>query len=184
MIRKMLFFRIFGIVYIFASVIGSGVFAGDLEMSKNNMNWVFFSDQVMGGKSQGRADAAIDGGTEFVRLQGYVTTANNGGFIQIRKPIAGLGVDLKGISLKIRGNGETYYVFIRTSGTMLPWQYYKADFPTKREWSEVHIEFKSFIRSSAWLGKKILPEKIKSIGIVAFGRDHKALIDVASVQFF
>ena len=184
MIRNMVLFRIFGIVYIFALAIGSVVFAGDLEMSKNNMNWVFFSDQVMGGKSQGRAEVAIDGGTEFVRLQGDVTTANNGGFIQIRKPIAGLSRDLKGISLKIRGNGKKYYVFIRTSGTMLPWQYYKADFPTKREWSEVQIEFKSFIRSSAWLGQKILPEKIKSIGIVAFGRDHKALIDIASLQFF
>ena len=184
MIRKIHFFKIFGVVHIFALAIGSFVFAGDLEMTKNNMNWVFFSDQVMGGKSQGRAEVAIDGGTEFVRLQGDVTTANNGGFIQIRKPIAGLSRDLKGISLKIRGNGEKYYVFIRTSGTMLPWQYYKADFPSNREWAEVHIEFKSFTRSSAWIGKRVLPEKIKSIGIVAFGRDHKALIDVASFQFF
>ena len=184
MIRKIQFFKIFGVVHIFALAIGSFVLAGDLEMTKNNMNWVFFSDQVMGGKSQGRAEVASDGGTEFVRLQGDVTTANNGGFIQIRQPIAGLSRDLKGVSLKIRGNGERYYVFIRTSGTMLPWQYYKADFPSNREWDEVHIEFKSFTRSSAWIGKRVLPEKIKSIGIVAFGRDHKALIDVASLQFF
>ena len=160
------------------------VYAGDLEMTKNNVDWVFFSDQVMGGRSEGKAKVFTNAEPQFIRLEGNVTTANNGGFIQIRTSVSGLTEKLKGISLKIRGNGERYYVFIRTAGTMLPWQYYKADFLTKREWSEVHIEFKSFIRSSAWLGQKILPEKIKSIGIVAFGRDHKALIDVASLQFF
>ena len=183
MIRKILP-RLFFVVTIIAFAMVSFVFSGDLEMRKNNMNWIFYSDQVMGGKSQGRAEVVLEGNKQFVRLQGNVTTVNNGGFIQIRKPIAGLSKDLKGISLKIRGNGERYFVFIRTSGTMLPWQYYKADFPSTREWAEVHLEFKSFMRSSAWLGKRFLPEKIKSVGVVAFGRDHEALIDVASLKFF
>ncbi len=176
--------RVIGLGNIFAALMGSFVLAGDLEMSKINANWVFFSDQVMGGKSQGKAMALNEGNDQFVRLQGDVTTVNNGGFIQIRTPVNGLGKELKGLSLKIRGNGERYYVFIRTSGTMLPWQYYKAEFPSQREWAEVSIEFESFDRSSAWLSKKIKPETVKSIGIVAFGREHKALVDVAALQFF
>ena len=75
-------------------------------------------------------------------------------------------------------------MFIRTAGTMLPWQYYKADFASKKEWSEIKLQFDNFVRSSAWLNKTIKPESIKSIGIVAFGRDHKAMIDVASLKFF
>ncbi len=159
-------------------------FAGDLEMTSNKSKWVFFSDQVMGGKSQGSAQILRQGDERFVRLQGDVTTANNGGFIQIRTAISGLEKDIKGVSLKVRGNGERYYVFIRTSGTVLPWQYYKADFVSKTDWSEVTLEFKNFIRSSAWLNRVVRPESIKSIGIVAFGRDHKALVDLSSLYFF
>ncbi len=161
--------------------------AGELEMNYTNTTdygWVFFSDQVMGGQSKGEAQVLSEAGNQFIRLKGIVTTANNGGFIQIRTSVAGLEKNLKGISLKVRGNGQRYYVFIRTSGTMLPWQYYKADFLSKPEWIEVNLELKNFIPSSAWLRKTIRPDSIKSIGIVAFGRDHKALIDVASLRFF
>ena len=160
------------------------VYAGDLEMTKNNVDWVFFSDQVMGGKSQGQAQILHDQGNQFIWLKGDVSTANNGGFIQIRTSILGLKKDVKGLSLKVRGNGEKYYVFIRTTGTILPWHYYKADFPSKQEWSEVKLEFQRFTGSSSWLSKTIRPGAIKSVGIVAFGRDHKALIDVSDLEFF
>ena len=160
------------------------VFAGNVEMKANKAGWVFFSDQVMGGKSQGKAELLDDLGDKFIRLEGNVTTANNGGFIQVRAAISGLAREVKGITLKIRGNGEKYFVFIRTSGTVLPWQFYKADFPSKSEWSEVNLEFSQFTRSSAWLSNTVRPESIKSIGIVAYGRDHQALIDIADLKFF
>ena len=182
--RKHKLFHVFGVGIFVSLVMAVFVFAEDPGMKKTNLDWVFFSDQVMGGKSEGKAKVFADGDHQFIRLQGNVTTANNGGFIQIRSPVSGLKEELKGVALKIRGNGEKYYVFIRTAGTMLPWQYYKADFSSKKEWSEIKLEFNKFVRSSAWLNKKIKPESIKSIGIVAFGRDHNALIDVASMQFF
>lgn len=157
-------------------------FSEDADMTKSN--WVFFSDQVMGGKSQGEAKVFQNEDEQFIRLLGNVTTENNGGFIQIRTVVSNVGKDVKGVSLKVRGNGERYYVFIRTSGTVLPWQYYKADFSSNADWSEVLLEFKDFDRSSSWLSKTIRPESIKSLGIVAFGRDHKAQIDLASWHFF
>ena len=185
--KKNRLFKIFILGVTFALAMSFNAFSGDLEMTKitaGNAGWGFFSDQVMGGKSEGKAEVLDEAEDQFIRLQGDVTTANNGGFIQIRTSVSDLEKDFKGISLKVRGNGQKYYVFIRTSGTMLPWQYYKADFPSKTEWSEVNLEFKSFVRSSAWISKIIRPESIKSIGIVAFGRDHKALIDVGAIQFF
>ena len=182
--RKDKLFYVCGLGSLFSFFMVFCVFAEDLEMKKTNVDWVFFSDQVMGGKSDGKAKVLTDTSYQFIRLQGNVTTANNGGFIQIRTSVSGLRDELKGVSLKIRGNGERYYVFIRTAGTILPWQYYKADFLSKKEWSEIKLDFNNFVRSSAWLNKKIKPGSIKSIGIVAFGRDHKALIDVASIQFF
>ena len=177
-------FKVVGLGSLFSVVMMFCVFAEDLGMKKANENWVFFSDQVMGGRSEGKAKVFTNAEPQFIRLEGNVTTANNGGFIQIRTSVSGLTEKLKGISLKIRGNGERYYVFIRTAGTMLPWQYYKADFASKKEWSEIKLQFDNFVRSSAWLNKTIKPESIKSIGIVAFGRDHKAMIDVVSFKFF
>jgi hypothetical protein len=183
-------FRLLGLLGIgtfFAVISAFTVSAGDNEMTevkRQNINWVFCSDQVMGGKSQGKAEFLSNETTNFVRLQGNVTTANNGGFLQIRTAVYNLEKELEGLLLKVRGNGQRYYVFVRTSGTLMPWQYYKADFPTEKNWAEVKLQFKDFVRSSSWLAKTIRPASIKSIGIVAFGRDHNALIDVADLQFF
>ena len=178
-------------------ILGVGIFlnittaftvsAGDSEMKEvkeKNINWFFFSDQVMGGKSQGKAKFFSNEIVNFVRLEGDVTTANNGGFIQIRTKVSNLEKELEGLMIKVRGNGERYYVFVRTSGTIMPWQYYKADFPSENNWVEVKLKFKDFVRSSSWLTKTIRPDSIKSVGIVAFGRNHNALIDVSDLQFF
>ncbi len=48
-------------------------------------DWKFFSDQVMGGVSEGRISLKPDEGKFFLRLEGKVSTANNGGFIQVRR---------------------------------------------------------------------------------------------------
>ena len=178
---------LFGIGTFLALITAFTVSAGDNEMKdvkEQNINWVFFSDQVMGGKSQGKAEFLSNETVNFVRLLGDVTTANNGGFIQIRTAVSNLEKELEGLKLKVRGNGQRYYVFVRTSGTIMPWQYYKADFPSGKNWAEVKLKFKDFVPSSSWLTKTIKSDSIKSVGIVAFGRDHNALIDIADLQFF
>ena len=183
-------FRLLGFLgtVIFVTAISAFIVsAGDndmTELKKQNINWVFFSDQVMGGKSQGKLELFSNETVKFVRLKGNVTTANNGGFIQMRTSVSNLEKELEGLLLKVRGNGQRYYVFVRTSGTIMPWQYYKADFPSEKNWAEVKLKFNDFVRSSSWLAKTIRTESIKSIGIVAFGRDHNALIDIADLQFF
>ena len=79
----------------------------------NSRSWSFFTDGVMGGVSSGKAFLGKSGTDNFVRLEGKVSTANNGGFIQIRHSLTkSLEKDIRGISLKVRGNGEKYYVFI------------------------------------------------------------------------
>jgi len=48
-------------------------------------DWKFFSDQVMGGVSEGKTALKKDKNKFFLRLEGTVSTENNGGFIQVRK---------------------------------------------------------------------------------------------------
>mgnify|MGYP001479745709 CR=1 FL=1 len=154
------------------------------KISDKSVEWEYFSDQVMGGVSTGDLSVIGAPNRQFYRLTGNVSTKNNGGFIQFRANISGLDDTVRGVSLKVRGNGEDYYIFIRTTGTFLPWHYYKVAFPTTSNWKSLKIDLKDFKRSSNFLRKSVLAESIRSIGIVAFGKNHKASIDVAMVDFY
>ena len=145
--------------------------------------WIFFADTVMGGKSSGSVTFTNNTNDNFARLVGNVTTQNNGGFIQIRKKVSGLDNSIEFINLKVKGNNQIYHVFLRTTGTILPWQYYKAEFKAVNTWKTVSIPISSFQRSSGFLSKKIKPANIRSIGLVAFGRDFKADLYVSEIGF-
>ena len=69
----------------------------------------------MGGVSEGRVSVRPGPEGPYVRLEGLVSTANNGGFIQIRTKIADGVKDAEGILLKVRGNGENYYIHLNTN---------------------------------------------------------------------
>lgn len=120
-----------------------------------------------------------EGGVTFARLEGRVSTANNGGFIQMRfrldtpPPAA-----TRGIRLIARGNGETYFVHLRTRGTVLPWQYYQAAFPTSADWQEARIPLSAFRPSGRLLRATPRASDIRSVAVVAFGRDHTARVDI------
>ena len=147
--------------------------------------WEFFSDQVMGGVSTGKISFNKENKLNFINLTGIVSTQNNGGFIQARIKLAEpLTKNIKGIVINAKGNNTTYYLHIRTAGTILPWQYYQAEFSVTSDWEEIKIPFKTFKRSGSFLRKKINPTSLKSIGLVAYGRDHKADLSVASVNFY
>ncbi len=156
----------------------------DTFKSNPEKRWFYFADTVMGGRSSGGVDFKKSGQVNYARLIGNVTTENNGGFIQIRKMISGLDKNTVGIKLKAKGNNQIYHVFIRTSGTILPWQYYKAEFLAKNSWKKIKIPIANFQRSGVFLSKTIKPETIKSIGLVAFGRDFNADLYVSEVSFY
>ena len=146
--------------------------------------WIYFADTVMGGQSEGAVAFKKGSQGQYARLTGNVTTKNNGGFIQIRKRISGLDKDIAGIKLTAKGNNQIYHIFIRTSGTVLPWQYYKAEFSVRNSWKKIKIPIDDFQRSSSFLSRKIRPETIKSIGLVAFGRDFNADLYISEVSFY
>lgn len=92
-----------------------------------DLDWAFLADTVMGGVSEGTA--RIEDGA--LRLTGTVSTENRGGFIQARTALPeGLPVGTSAVRVRVRGNGERYFVHLRTTRTRLPWQYYQAGFET------------------------------------------------------
>jgi len=133
--------------------------------------WTYLSDQVMGGVSEGRA--IVEGG--HLRLTGDVSTLNRGGFIQVRTEVpTSFPKDAQGLVIRVRGNGEGYFVHLRTRGTVLPWQYYQAPFETSGSWQDLRVPFTAFAPSGRMLRSPPRPETVTSVGFVAYGRDHRA----------
>jgi len=168
-----------------AGFIGADEIMIDNFESDSGVRWDYLSDQVMGGVSEGSASVGNDNGEAYAHMTGDVSTANNGGFIQLRTRLAaGADKDAAGIYVKVRGNSQRYYIHLRTRGTMLPWQYYQAAFEVTEEWQIIKLPLESFKPSGSWLRKTALPKSIRSIGIVAYGRNHEADIQVGEIGFF
>ena len=151
--------------------------------------WQFYTDRVMGGVSEGRASVLSGPEGPYVRLEGLVSTANNGGFIQIRTKITDGEKDAEGILLKVRGNGENYYIHLNTNETIfLPQQYryyYQAIFPTSKDWTEVKLPFSTaFKRSNANISESFDGNQVRTIGILAYGKDHNALLEISYLSFY
>ena len=82
-------------------------------------NWNAISDQVMGGISVVNFYELKENDKKFYRLEGIVSTENNGGFIQSRVDININTEDYEGIRINVRGNNNEYYVHLRAP-RMLP----------------------------------------------------------------
>ena len=172
---------------------GSGVKAGE-DMSfpmtgDQAAYWRFVTDGVMGGVSTGRLDFAAQDGVDFARLTGDVSTANNGGFIQFRAGLnlSGMpdgGAGLTGIRVTSRGNGETYFVHLRTRDNRRPWHYYATPFTAGDDWQQATLPFDSFRHSAGMTPPTPRPQDIISIGIVAYGRNHRADVSVSDIGFY
>ena len=147
-------------------------------------DWKFFSDQVMGGVSEGKTSLKKDKNKLFLRLEGNVSTKNNGWFIQVRKEYQIKDNKYKGIRLKARGIESEYYIHIRTKKLFLPWQYYAGKFFVSKEWTNLEIRFDDFVKSNFYQPQKFTPSEIKSIAFVAFGKDFNAQLDIIEAELF
>lgn len=144
--------------------------------------WQYISDRVMGGVSDGGAQLDREGETVFARLTGQVSTANNGGFIQMRRDLdTALPADSTGLTLTQRGNAEVYYIHLRTKDARRPWQYFQAPFTATADWQDATVNWSAF-KPQGGLSGALAATDILSIGIVAFGRDHAADLSVAEIR--
>ena len=117
-------YRIFGNIFFYQilSVALLIVSMSNTANAKNLVyenNWAYLADTVMGGVSQGSAEFAAGA----LRLTGQVSTKNNGGFIQVRTRIAPSEPRGKtGIKIKVKGNGDVYYLHINVQYLYLIYQ--------------------------------------------------------------
>ena len=144
--------------------------------------WAFVTDGVMGGVSSGQAQVLPSGG---MRMTGQVSTENNGGFIQFRRRFeGGWPADASGMRITARGNGEVYYVFLRTTGLPRVWMSYRFAFETGSQWNETAMAFAGFTPSHPGMPPDLRPELVRSVGIVAYGRDFQADVSLRRIEIY
>ena len=151
---------------------------------QDSTQWKFISDNVMGGVSTGSINYVIKEGNSSAYLSGNVSTKNNGGFIQIRRSLKDIDLSkAKYIKITAKGNNQKYFLHLRTSGTILPWQYYQISFEVKEEYKEYILQIKEFKKSGSFQPSMVNPKSISSVAVVAYGRDHKADLHVKEISF-
>lgn len=176
----------FALLFVFSAfqTMSQSMMIDDFQ-SGADQRWRFFADTVMGGVSSGAVSFPSEGGKTHARLSGAVSTANNGGFIQIRRALeTSPPSGTTGIRLIVRGNGERYFIHLRTSGTLLPWQYYQGGFDTGADWREIRIPLSAFKASGSMLRATPKPGSLRSVAIVAFGKDYQAEVEVREIGFY
>lgn len=182
--QKVLFFLVFLMTGYSVDVHAEDRMFEDFEADPS-IRWEFIADTVMGGVSTGKVEFAKEGTTTFARLTGTVSTKNRGGFIQFRRRLdAPLPDSVTGIRIVVRGNNQRYFLHLRTRGTLLPWQYYQSGFDAAAAWREVRLPLSSFEASGPLIRSRPAAASLTSIGIVAYGRDHDAQVDVREIGFY
>ena len=154
---------------------------------ENARYWQYISDQTMGGISNGQAILDKEGDMLFARLTGNVSTANNGGFIQIRTTFSFVDLinndkNLLGVRLNTKGNGETYHIFIRTSKDRSYRDFYSATFTANDNWEIVDLPFNKF--KHRYSNKSLDGNDIRTFGIVAYGRNFYSDVSVSEISFY
>ena len=134
--------------------------------------------------SSGKATILKDTDNFFLRLEGNVSTKNNGGFIQVRSSKEIVSDNFKGIKLKVSGKPSEYYIHIRTNFLLMPWQYYAGKFSVDKEWKYVEVYFEDFKKSNFYQPSAFSATDIKSVGFVAYGKDFEAELNIMELNYF
>lgn len=144
-------------------------------------SWQGFTDRVMGGRSDLQAGYIETDRGPAVRMEGTVRLDNNGGFVQIRLPLADdrQPLDASGMSgfvVEARGAPGPYYLHLRTTDTRRPWAYYRAPLKVTGDWQTIEVPLAAFEAVST--RRPMDASRLMSVGLVAYGEEFDARLDV------
>jgi monofunctional biosynthetic peptidoglycan transglycosylase len=143
----------------------------------------------MGGASRGAASACAVG----VRLAGEVSLENGGGFASFRRDVEWPDLSAwDGLRLRVRGDGKTYKLGLRTAraaviaaGRAVDWQ---ASFETRAgAWTEVELAFASLVPT--WRGRVVADaprfdaSSVRELGVlIAGGQAGEFALELGGVE--
>lgn len=158
--------------------------SGDLH-SNLGTQWRLVTDNVMGGISEGQLTLYSHQTKDCLRIQGNVTTENNGGFVQIALPLSDDVFDASaydGIEIEVSGNGEVYNIHLRTDDLWFPWQSYRSSFTASTDWQAYRIPFSELEKYKTFT--RFDKKQLTRVAMVAIGRDFEADLCLASIRLY
>ena len=157
----------------------------DFSSPGSASKWHSIDDRIMGGCSQSQPEHSADAG---MRFHGTVSLANNGGFASIRS--ATTAADLGGYSglrLRLRGDGKTYKISLRTD-CFFDGISYQAEFATRAgTWQEVDLPFTCFTPTHHGITLSTVapldPAQVQSFGLfIADRQEGPFRLDLAWIK--
>ncbi|SDD09547.1 Complex I intermediate-associated protein 30 (CIA30) [Aquimonas voraii] len=147
--------------------------------------WQGFSDRVMGGLSHLQAGYVEDAGSRHLRMVGRVRLENNGGFIQVRLPLAANGGDFdasafRALRVEVRGEPGAYWIHLRSADTRLPWAYYRAPVAVTADWRPLDLPLASFEAVSTT--RPLDARRLRSVALVAYGEAFDADVELRRLE--
>jgi hypothetical protein len=146
--------------------------------------WQGFTDRVMGGRSTIEAGYLERDGRTVLAMRGEVSLENNGGFVQVRLPLAPRGTynasEYEGIAVEVRGRPGSYFVHLRSASSRRPWQYHAAPLPVASEWERIVIPFSAF--ESEGTRRDLDVQSLVSLAVVAGEVEFYADVEIREIS--
>lgn len=146
--------------------------------------WKLVSDQVMGGLSNGKLVRQEKYGCLCDCMTGTVSLENNGGFLQMKLPVAESEIPDtgKGLFMELAGSPDTYNVHIKTHDLMHPWQSYRLQVNLTGNWQRFVAPWSQF--KAHRTDTPLQQSHITSVAIVAIGKAFVADVAVKKLGYW
>lgn len=159
--------------------------------------WRGFTDQVMGGISNGKLTRATLEGRTCNVMKGNVSLYNHGGFIQMATELTtdssvSMTVDasdFQGVELEVYYRGdeevENFDVRLRNKDCQRNQSSYRATFEVNpNKWSTIRVPFSDFAGFADVEGTTMDTSHLRRLGIVAAGKKMKVFLGLSSIKLY
>lgn len=149
-----------------------------------NQRWYVVNDSVMGGVSNSQVTQT----QESLLFTGNVSLDNNGGFASIRAELNTQSQNTKAIALRVKGDGQTYQLRLRTTNYLDGAAYTHSFKTVKNEWVDINFapsDFTLTYRGRVLEQQPIIDfDDIKQLGFMIAGKQEgRFKLEVGKIEF-
>ncbi|MEM5532074.1 CIA30 family protein [Pseudoalteromonas arctica] len=149
-----------------------------------NQRWYVVNDSVMGGVSNSQVTQT----QENLLFTGNVSLDNNGGFASIRTELNTQSQNTKAITLRVKGDGQTYQLRLRTTNYLDGAAYTHSFKTVKNEWVDINFapsDFTLTYRGRVLEQQPIIDfDDIKQLGFMIAGKQEgRFKLEVGKIEF-
>ena len=149
-----------------------------------NQRWYVINDSVMGGVSNSQVTQT----QESLLFTGNVSLDNNGGFASIRTELNTQSQNTKAIALRVKGDGQTYQLRLRTTNSLDGAAYTHSFKTVKNEWVDINFAPSDFTLTYRGRVLEQQPtidfDDIKQLGFMIAGKQEgKFELEVSKIEF-